>query len=148
MSTDVVKNSFANYSYEDSFTVFVLYDSITQLVYATKDKNIYSYDLNEMRIINTKTKAHESYITNLKHIYHENDEKDIIMSISKKDNIIKLWNAENFNNIKTISEINNNYFLYSACFLKDNNNYFIITTNGKNMQDEKEIDDFETIKII
>ena len=89
MSTDVVKNSFANYSYEDSFTVFVLYDSITQLVYATKDKNIYSYDLNEMRIINTKTKAHESYITNLKHIYHENDEKDIIMSISKKDNIIK-----------------------------------------------------------
>jgi WD40 repeat protein len=50
------------------------------------------------------------------------------MSISFRDNNIKLWNIDNWECILNLSEVNKNGFLDSACFLTDNNNY-IITSN-------------------
>ena len=63
-SSDIVKDSFAGYSYEDSFIVFKSVDNILQLVYATKEKSIISYDLDSKRNIAKKFKAHKNFITN------------------------------------------------------------------------------------
>ena len=50
------------------------------------------------------------------------------MSISAEDSNIKVWNINNFKCILDFSYIYiNENFIYSACFLNDNNNIFIIT---------------------
>ena len=146
-SNDLVKNSFAGYSYEDSFIVFKSYDNILQLVYATKEKSIISYDLNNNRNIFTQHRAHNNFITNFKYIYDELNNTDILMSLSKKDNNIKIWNANNWTTIGDIRNINKNNFLYSACFIKSGNEINIISSNGKNLQSEQLNVNFENMKL-
>ena len=146
-SSDLVKNSFAGYSYEDSFIVFKSYDDIFQLVYSTKEKSIISYDLNNKRNIFSQARAHKNFITNFKYIYDEINNRDIVMSVSKKDNNIKIWNANNWEIITDISKVNQNNFLYSACFLKNDNDINIITTNGKNLQSNQVYENFENMKL-
>ena len=51
------------------------------------------------------------------------------MSISSDNNNIKLWNLKNYECLYNYNNINENGYLYSACFLNDNNNNYIITTN-------------------
>ena len=146
-SSDIIKNSFAKYSYEDSFIIFKSYDDILQLVYATKEKSIISYDLENKKNIFSQSKVHKNFITNFKYIYDEINNMDIIMSISKKDNNIKIWNANNWEIICDISNANQNNFLYSACFLKLGNDINIITSNGKNLQSNQVHEEFENMKL-
>ena len=146
-SSDIVKDSFAGYSYEDSFIVFKSVDNILQLVYATKEKSIISYDLDSKRNIAKKFKAHKNFITNFKFIYDRENNKDIVMSISKKDNNIKIWNANSWELLTDIPNANQNNFLYSACFLQNENNINIITSNGKNLQALQSNENFENMKL-
>lgn len=148
-SSDLIKNSFAGYSYEDSFIVFKSIDDIHQIVYATKEKSIISYDLNNKKELFRKYKVHKNFITNFKYIYDEDNNRDIIISISKKDNNIKIWNAnsDGWELISEIANVNNNHFLYSACFIKCDNNINIITSNGKNLQTNPSNEIFENIKL-
>ena len=69
------------------------------------------------------------------------------MSISKKDNNLKLWNANTWENICNLKEVNRNDFLYSASFLSENNNNYIITSNGCNRQQYMNLHNFELMKI-
>ena len=146
-SSDIAKDSFAGYSYEDSFIVFKSVDNILQLVYATKEKSIISYDLDSKRNIAKKFKAHKNFITNFKFIYDRENNKDIVMSISKKDNNIKIWNANSWELLTDIPNANQNNFLYSACFLQCDNNINIITSNGKNLQALQSNENFENMKL-
>ena len=146
-SSDIVKDSFAGYSYEDSFIVFKSVDNILQLVYATKEKSIISYDLDSKRNIAKKFKAHKNFITNFKFIYDRENNKDIVMSISKKDNNIKIWNTNSWELLTDIPKANQNNFLYSACFLQNENNINIITSNGKNLQALQSNENFENMKL-
>ena len=63
---------------------------------------------------------------------------DLIMSISCIDNNIKILNANNFEFLVDIKKINAKGYLYSACFLNNNNTIFIISSN---------CDDSEPIKV-
>ena len=146
-SSDVINNSFAGYSYEDSFIVFKSIDDITQLVYATKEKTIISYDLEKKRNIASRFKAHKNFITNFKYIFDEENNKDVVISLSKKDNNIKIWNANSWEMISEIINVNKNNFLYSACFLQNDNDIFIITSNGKNLQSYQTNEIFENMKL-
>ena len=146
-SSDVINNSFAGYSYEDSFIVFKSIDDITQLVYATKEKTIISYDLEKKINIASRFKAHKNFITNFKYIFDEENNKDVVISLSKKDNNIKIWNANSWEMISEIINVNKNNFLYSACFLQNDNDIFIITSNGKNLQSYQTNEIFENMKL-
>ena len=146
-SSDVINNSFAGYSYEDSFIVFKSIDDITQLVYVTKEKTIISYDLEKKRNIASRFKAHKNFITNFKYIFDEENNKDVVISLSKKDNNIKIWNANSWEMISEIINVNKNNFLYSACFLQNDNDIFIITSNGKNLQSYQTNEIFENMKL-
>ena len=146
-SNDIATDSFAGFSYDDSFTVFRSINNILTLVYATKNKSIISYDLNRKSVSNKLFNCHNNYITNFRHYLDEINNRDIIMSLSKKDNNIRLWNANNWESICNITNVNQNDFLYSACFLKDKNNNYIISSNGCNRQQYMNFHDFEPMKI-
>ena len=144
---DVAIDSFATFSYDDSFTVFKSINNILELVYATKDKSIIVYDLNNSKTLHKLFKCHINYITNFRHYLDKLNKRDIIMSISKKDNNIKIWNANSWVQITSIEKINQKDFLYSACFLNDNNSNYIITSNGCNRQYYMNIHNFEPMKL-
>ena len=146
-SRDIATDSFAAFSLVDSFTIFRSINNILKLVYATKDKAIIYYDLNNQTVLNKSFYCHNNYITNLRHYLDEISKRDIIMSISKKDNNLKLWNADTWENICNMTNVNQNDFLYSASFLKDNNYNFIITSNGCNRQFYMNLHNFEPMKI-
>jgi WD40 repeat protein len=69
------------------------------------------------------------YITNFRHYLDKNNKRDLIMSISSNDNNLKVWNVNIFQCLVNIRNINKNGFLNSACFLKDNNTIYVITSN-------------------
>ena len=146
-SSDIANDSFAGFSYDDSFTVFKSINNTLQLIYATKDKSIVCYDLNNNIVKHKLFKAHNNYITNFRHYFDKLNNRDIIMSLSKKDNNIKLWNANTWEIICDIPTVNQNDFLYSACFLNDNDNCYIISSNGCNRQFYMNIHNFEPMKV-
>ena len=49
--------------------------------------------------------------------------------MSDLDNNIKLWNINNYECLIDIKNINKKGWMYSACFLKENNKNYIITSN-------------------
>ena len=71
------------------------------------------------------------------------------MSISGKDNNIKIWNVNNWKCILNLTNINNKGYLDSACFLKSNNQIYIITSNYNliGFSDPIKIYDFKGQKI-
>ena len=119
------------------------------LVYATAKNSIKCYNLEEKNITLIKEiiKAHDDYITNFRHIYNNNLKVDILMSISG-NNQIKIWNCDNWNCILELNNINKSGMLYSACFLFDENNYYIISSNRDTYDPEfMKIFDFNGKKI-
>lgn len=161
-SSDIIRNSFANYSYENSFTVYESQNKNLQIVYATKDKSIISQCINTNKANGknkgsyyddkigkgfTQNKAHKNFITNIKYYFDEINNLEIIMTTSKKDNIIKLWKVNNGCELYNEIKANNSNFLFSACFFKQNNESYIITSNGKTLQQNQEIENFESLKL-
>ena len=53
----------------------------------------------------------------------------MVLSISKDDNILKLWNVTNFECILNINNVNTKGVLNSGCFLKDSKMIKILSTN-------------------
>ena len=94
-----------------------------------------SYDLNNQRKINEIKNIHDEFITNFRHYLDEINKRDLVMSISRNDNNIKIWNINNFECLLNLKNVNQNGYIYSACFLKDNLQNYILTSN-RNMNGE------------
>ena len=58
-----------------------------------------------------------------------------MISISAWGNNIKLWNINNWECLCNIKNVNKNGYLYSACFLNDNDKIYIIANNYKKHYD-------------
>ena len=125
---DIVKDSFSHYDLDNSFTVFNSIDNKLILIYSNKKKSIISYDLINCKIIKEIHKAHQEYITNFRYHFDFINKRDLIISISGLDNNLKLWNANSLTCLCNFKNITNNS-LYSACFLNDNNQLYIITSD-------------------
>ena len=72
-----------------------------------KNKSIICFDLFRESIIAELKYCHDENITNFKHYLDEINKRDLVMSLSRNDNNIKIWNIANFEcllNIKTINE--------------------------------------------
>ena len=138
----IIKKSNYNKEIYNTFIVFKSFNDILYIIYAIEN-SIISYDLiNKKNIIKIKN-AHLENISNFRN-YKDNINKiDLIISISHFDNNLKLWNINNWQCLYNYKNINENGFLYSACFLRDNNNTYIITSNYY----EKLSDNSEAIKV-
>jgi len=122
------KESLSFYDLENSFIVFESYYNLIYLVYSKENLSIVLYSLDDEKKISEIKNAHKDSIQNFRHYQDENEKRDLVLSISL-DNNIKLWNINNFECIYNYEKVNNNGFLYSACFLNDNNNIYILSCN-------------------
>ena len=81
------------------------------------------------KIINEIKKAHLKEITNYRHCLDKPNKRDLILSISAEDNALKIWNINKFELILEINKVYKFGYLFSASFLIEDKNIFIITSN-------------------
>ena len=93
---------------------------IFYIIYTNENRSIISYDLINNKKINEIKNAHSELITNLRHYSDKINKRDLIISISSKNNNIKLWNINTFECLLNLENINNNGLLFSACFFNNN----------------------------
>ena len=117
------------------------------MAYTTKEKKLIIYDINSKNELFKSEERHNNYITNIKHIYDKTNKMDVVMTISKKDNNIIIWNATDWKKECEIHNANEKNFLYSACFLQEMNEIKILTSNGKNLQAYQTNENFENMKL-
>ena len=94
------------------------------------------------KVINEIKNAHEYYVTNFRYHCDNINNRDIVISISGEDNNLKLWDITNFKCLLNIQNVYKNGYIYSACFLCDNNNNYIITSKSFGDPDLIKIYDF------
>ena len=128
-SKELINDSYAKFALDNTFSVFKSINDIFYLIYTNKNISIIAHDLIDNRKIIEIKKAHEQYITNFRHYLDKIKKRDLLISISGEDNNIKLWNINNFDLLLNINNINKDGFLDSACFLNNNINIYIITSN-------------------
>ena len=118
-----------DYGLTNTFEVFKSINNILYLIYSNVNKSLISYNLNKQKIITELKGIHNYSITNIKHYLDKNKNKDLIMTISYKDNNVKLWDINNWEQLLNIKNANNRGILFSGSFLNENNNDYIITSN-------------------
>ena len=146
---NIVNDSYAKYVKMNSFTIFNSIYDILILIYSTEKNSIIFYNMIDNKKIVEIKNAHITYITNFRHYLDINNKRDLIISISLENNI-KLWNVNNYECLLNIKNINGKGRLFSACFLNDNNQIFILTSNIINNPEPIKIFDLEgkMVKII
>ena len=117
-------------SYINTFNVFKSINNIIYLIYSNTSKSIISFDLINNKKLNEIKKPHKMPISNFRNYIDEINHKELLMSISGSDNNIKIWNIRNLELIYNFKKINEIGSLYSACFLKNNNNQIYIATSN------------------
>lgn len=125
---NLTSNSYSEYPFDNSFTIFKSVNDNLLIVFASQNKSIIIFNLVNNKIINEIKNAHEYYVTNFRYHFDNINKRDLLISISGEDNNLKLWDITNFNCLLNIQKVYKNGYLYSACFLCDNNNNYIITS--------------------
>ena len=123
---NLVSDSYT-FTYPNNYTMitFTSIENIFYLIYSNKENSIISYNLLDKKKINEIKKAHNKNIINFRHYLDINLKNDLIISISFDGNL-KLWVI---NNLECLFNIQKAGFLYSACFLFENNATLIVTGN-------------------
>ena len=119
-----------NYSFDNTFCVFESANKILYLIYSHIFYSIISYDLTNQKKISEIKNAHKNEITNFRYILDSSNKRDLILSISDKDNNLKVWDIKNFECVLNLTNVNEVGALNSACFLKDKNKIYILTSNS------------------
>ena len=126
---ELTKDSYGFNNLDNIFIVFKSINDILYLIYTNRYNSIISYDiLNNKKIIEI-INAHNKIITNYRHYLDEINQRDLVLTLSNNDNNIKIWNINNWECLINIENINQSCDLYSACFLKDKNNNYIVTSH-------------------
>lgn len=146
---NIVEDSFAYVILNNTFTVFKSIEQIIYLIYCSTSKSIICYNLENNQKINEIKNHHDEYITNFIHYLDIKNKRDLIMTISLDDNNIRVWDVKNWESILNLKQVNNAGYLYSACFLYDKNQLYIVTSNFNllNTPEVMRIYDFNSKKI-
>ena len=131
----IINDSYLKYkikgiSFISTFNVFKSINNIIYLIYSNTSNSIISFDLINNKKLNEIKKPHKMPISNFRNYIDEINHKELLMSISGSDNNIKIWNIRNLELIYNFKKINEIGSLYSACFLKNNNNQIYIATSN------------------
>ena len=126
---NIVLDSYSDLDLDNTFSIIKTINNLLYLIYCTRNNSIICYDLIHNNKISEIKKAHDYPIINLRHFLDIINKRDLLLSISSKNNIVKIWNIYNFDCILYLENINSIGLLYSAYFLNYNNQIFIITSN-------------------
>ena len=125
---NIVNDSFSYKDWIDnSFTIFKSFDDILYLVYTNINKSLILYNVATNKIINEIKKAHNEYITNIKHYLDNINNRNLILTVSFEENNLKVWNLIKNELLCSIKNIHKTKTLVTACILKDKMNNYIIT---------------------
>ena len=116
----------------NTFAVFRTTDNLLFLVFSDNKRNIIIFDLISNKTVCIIKKAHKDYITNFIHFLDKKNIRDLLLSIAADDRNIKLWNINRCECLLNIEKIYSKGQIYSACFLEDNSQIFIITSHNSN----------------
>ena len=141
--SEINNNSYSDYGLDNTFTIFTSINDFLYLIYSTKSKSIICQDLIDQKTVIELKNCHDEYITNLRHYLDKNNKRDIVMSISNADNNLKLWNVNNFECILNILNVNEKGHLYSACFMAENDQNYIISSNYNEINISKNLQIFD-----
>lgn len=119
-----------NYSFDNTFCIFESVNKIFYLIYSRIFYSIIIYDLTNLKKISEIKNAHSKEITNFRHILDSSNKRDLFLSISDKDNNLRVWDIKSFECILNLVNVNQVGALNSACFLKDKNKIYILTSNS------------------
>ena len=128
---DISSNAYGC-TYDNTFLLFKSSQEIFYLIYSTLTRSIISYDIsnkNKNQFFCEIKNAHDDYIDNFRYSYDSKNKRDLILSLSSGNNIIKIWNLKNWECILDIKNIYKYGSILSACFLLDehlNYNYIVI----------------------
>ena len=128
---EFVRNiTFDSYSFgvDNSMIVFKSINDILYFIYSNKKYSIISYNLIDNKKINDIKNAHDSIITNFRHYFYKDKKQDLIISTSTNNNV-KLWRINDWECLLNIERVNKDGNLLSACFLIQNNQINILTSN-------------------
>ena len=128
MLNEITKDSYSDYTLDNTFTVFTSIDDIIYVIYTNKNKSIISYNIMENKKVNEIKNAHTKDITNFRHFLDKKNKRDILISISLSDNNLKLWSINNYECICNLKNINKSGQLFSSCLFNDNDKINIITS--------------------
>ena len=126
---DLTNDSFKEEIIQNTFCVFKSVNDILYLVYSNRNLSIIFHNLIDDKKISEIKNAHSYDISNFRYKYDKINQRDLLLSISFYDNNLKLWNINNLECLINIRNINNYGFLYSACFLQENDQIYIATSN-------------------
>lgn len=127
---NITKDAYIPFNQEvNSFCLFESIDKILYLLYANEECSIISFDLINDKRINEIKKAHSNYISSFRHYLDGINKRDLILSVSIKNNNVKVWNIKNYECLCNIQNIYESSVRLSACFLNEDNNIFIVACN-------------------
>ena len=130
---NLVGKSNSNSSLEITCLIFKSIDNLNLIIYSGENKSIVCYDLNNNKKINEVFGAHKNTITYLNKYSSYSSQKDrinLMLSISEKDNNLKVWNITNFQCLHNFENINKQGWINCGCFLNDNDKIYVLSTNS------------------
>ena len=133
---EITENSNADVLLDFTFIVFKSNDQTIYLIYANNENSIISYNLILNQKINEIKNAHEEQITNFRYLFDEKGKRDLILSICSANNNVKVWNIISFECILNLEKVNKRGEIFASCFLVENYNNFIVTSNYKSLDNE------------
>ena len=137
---EIVNDSYTDIWLDNTFCAFKSINDLFYLIYANENNSIISFNLITTKKINEIKNSHNEYITNFRHFLDIDNKRDLIISISADDNNLKMWDISDWKCLLNLVKINKIGCLYSACFLREKNKNYIITSNAY-------LNDSESIKI-
>lgn len=101
---DSYKHSYFSAELNNTFIIFKSINGLFYLIYS-KINSIISYDILNYKSISEIKNAHNSIITNFRHCSDSTNKRDLFLSVSKDDNVLKLWNVSNFECILNLNSV-------------------------------------------
>jgi len=111
----------------NTFISFKSFDNLLYLIYSNDKISIIAYNIIDNKKIIEIKKAHNYHISSFKHYLDKINKRDLLISISDWTYNIKLWNINKWECIYNFhDESYGDHYTYSADFLIDNDEIFII----------------------
>ena len=132
--------SFSPLITHNRFCLFHSINDIYYLIYPTIDKSIILYDIIKKQLINEIKNPHKERIIIIQHCLDTFNNRDLILTLTEFSCEIKIWDIKNCECILNLVKVNKSSCLFSACFLNDFNQIYVITTNYGNKDNNNEPD--------
>ena len=140
--SDITSDAY-NCFFNNTFLIFKTINNLHYLVYISKEKSIICFDLYKLKKIAEIKEIKNESIVNFRHYLDKTNNKDLVLTLCPINNKLRIWDVSNWRCFIYINRVYNDGVLYSACFINDNNDNYIITSNCNYFGDSELIKIFD-----